>query len=196
MINEKDELERLLARIRGGDGDAARELLVQFEPQVRRVVRRRLPEVMRSKFDSMDFVQSVWGDFFDRLNHGEIDFSSPKQLARFLALAARAKIVNEFRKRIFTEKYDVTREVSLEEHDEGLPLISTDPSPSQTALAKDRFDEMLEGRPELHRRVLQLRLEGLTFLEIAAQTGIDERSARRIVDGVEEKDKRGNAADQ
>ena len=180
-----DQLEPLLERVRQGDQGAARELLEAFEPHVRRVVRARLPSVMRSKFDSMDFVQSVWGDFFDRLHRRQIDFQNAQQLARFLTLAAQAKVANEFRRRLLTEKFDLNKEVALDSDIRSSTLCSQEPTPSQAAVANERLDAILRGRPELHQRVLRLRREGFTFAEIAARTGIDERSARRILHGVE-----------
>ena len=52
-------LAELFARARSGNEEAASELIRQYEGEVRIVVRRRLPQVLRSQFDSMDkFVAS------------------------------------------------------------------------------------------------------------------------------------------
>ena len=45
---------------------AAADLLGQFEADVRTMVRVRLPRILRSQFDSMDFVQAVWASVLDR----------------------------------------------------------------------------------------------------------------------------------
>ena len=50
--HEEGELKWLLARIHDGDEDAARELLRRYEARVRLVVRRQLPRLLRSRFDS------------------------------------------------------------------------------------------------------------------------------------------------
>ncbi len=179
------ELRGLLDRVRQGDEAAARELLQRFEPHVRRVVRSRLPVVMRTKFDSMDFVQSVWGDFFVRVHRDQVHFETPRQLAKFLALAAQAKVANECRRRLLTEKFDLNKEVALDQVDRSIPLTSPDPTPSQAAVANERLAGIMKGRPALHQKVLRLRAQGFTFAEIAVRAGIDERSARRILHGVE-----------
>ena len=88
---EPVDLRSLLARIRAGDESAARELLICYEAQVRLVVRRRLPKLLRSRFDSLDFLQSVWGDFFQRMRNGAAEFEDPSYLIAFLARAARNK---------------------------------------------------------------------------------------------------------
>src|SRR5689334_7486292 len=46
-----------LTRIQSGDEGAARELLARYEAEVRLVVRRQLPRLLRSRFDSLDFLQ-------------------------------------------------------------------------------------------------------------------------------------------
>jgi RNA polymerase sigma-70 factor (ECF subfamily) len=184
MSLERPELQSLLDRVRQGDGDAARELLIHFEPHVRRVVRRKLPTVMRSKFDSMDFVQSVWGDFFPKLARGEINFDSPQRLAKFLALVAQAKVTTEFRRR-FGKKLDIQKEVAMGDGLIYVPGKTGDPTPSQNLVAHERFEAMLNGRPELHKKILELRSQGFTFDEVAEKLGITERTARRILHGVE-----------
>jgi RNA polymerase sigma factor (sigma-70 family) len=186
MSVDRPQLQLLLSRIREGNEDAARELLVHFEAHVRRVVRRRLPVVMRSKFDSMDFVQSVWGEFFPRLARGDIDFDCPYRLAKFLAVVAQGKVTNEFRRR-FGKKLAIQREYTVGSGLFYMPGRANDPTPSETVAAGERIEIILHGRPEIHRKVLELRREGFTFVEISAKLGIDERTARRILHAIEEK---------
>lgn len=187
MPDKHTELQVLLDRVRQGDEDATRELLQLYEPHVRRVVRLRLPHALRSKFDSMDFVQSVWGSFFAQLNRGEIDFESRGQLCNFLVSAAQAKVAGESRRRLGTGKFAVHKERRIDQDPEHpTPLTSPDPRPSQVAVANDLLEHAMRGRPPIHQHVLRLRSQGYTFVEIAAQVGIDERSARRIVQVIEE----------
>src|SRR6516225_187013 len=98
----------LLERIRSGDEDAARELLSRYEFKVRLVVRRQLPRLLRSRFDSIDFLQSVWGSFFHRIRMGPNDLNEEQNLVTFLAWAARNKVIDEYR-RAATQKKDIRR---------------------------------------------------------------------------------------
>src|SRR6516165_12131416 len=82
------ELRAFLDRIRAGDESAARELLARYEAQVRLVVRRQLPRLLRSRFDSLDFLQSVWATFFHRLRCDPEKFEDPRYLITFLAQVA------------------------------------------------------------------------------------------------------------
>src|SRR4051812_35813356 len=99
------ELRGFLARIRAGDEDAARELLGRYEAKVRLVVRRQLPRLLRSRFDSQDFLQSVWGSFFRRMRAGQAELDAPEKLIAFLARAARNKVIDEYR-RASSQKHD------------------------------------------------------------------------------------------
>ena len=55
-----DDFSRLLRRAIEGEVAATSELLTRCEPEIQRIVRANLPRKIRSKFDSMDFVQAVW----------------------------------------------------------------------------------------------------------------------------------------
>ena len=107
------DIRELLARIKNGDEEAARELLSRYESKVRLVVRRQLPRLLRSRFDSIDFLQSVWGSFFHRIQTGPNDLNEEENLIAFLAWAARNKVIDEYR-RAATQKQNIHREESIE----------------------------------------------------------------------------------
>src|SRR5271154_6283868 len=102
-------IAEFLNRIQAGDEGAARELLQRYEAQVRLVVRRQLPRILRSRFDSLDFLQSVWGSFFRRMKAGPDEFEDPRSLVAFLARAAKNKVIDEYR-RAASKKGNMRRE--------------------------------------------------------------------------------------
>src|SRR5262245_19785193 len=77
------ELNSLLTRVRAGDEAAVREMIDVYGPTILRAVRMGLPAKLRSKFDSVDFVQDVWGSFFANLPQGSA-FREPQDLVAFL----------------------------------------------------------------------------------------------------------------
>src|SRR3954451_10942080 len=85
-----------IARIRGGDEDAARELVRQFEKVIRREVHLRLdnPRLYRV-FDSMDISQSVLVSFFARASSGQFDLETPAQLVKLLIKMTRNKVASK-----------------------------------------------------------------------------------------------------
>ena len=73
-----------MRRVREGSEDAAWEVFVRYGGYIRRAVRRVLNPKLRSKFDSLDFVQWVWLSFF-RMRDKADRFETPQQLVKFLA---------------------------------------------------------------------------------------------------------------
>jgi RNA polymerase sigma factor (sigma-70 family) len=171
-------LRDLLARIRAGDENAARELLTRYEPQVRLVVRRQLPKLLRSRFDSIDFLQSVWGSFFRRMKSASGEFEDPQYLVAFLARAARNKVIDEYR-RALSQKQDKR----LEEPLWGARGLAGDvDSPSEVAQAHEAFSLLRERLPENRRGILELKAQGLTSREIGERLGLSERTVRRVLE--------------
>src|SRR5881392_643587 len=109
------QIRALIDRIQSGDEGAARELLARYESKVRLVVRRQLPRLLRSRFDSLDFLQSVWGSFFYKIRTAPNDLEEEQNLVTFLAWAARNKVIDEYR-RAATQRQDIKREQPLELH--------------------------------------------------------------------------------
>src|SRR3954451_370912 len=133
------DLRAFLARIRAGDEEAARELLTRYEAQVRLVVRRQLPRILRSRFDSLDFLQSVWRSFFRRMRAGPDEFEDPRHLVAFLARAAQNKVIDEYR-RAGSLKQDMHMEEPLwPEGSRPRELVADTDSPSEVAEAREAF---------------------------------------------------------
>src|SRR5215469_10401295 len=141
------DLRQVLARIRAGDEEAARELLRRYEAQVRLVVRRQLPRLLRSRFDSLDFLQSVWGSFFRRVRGGTSEFEDSRHLVAFLARAAKNKVIDEYR-RAGSRKADMHREEPLwTDGDRPRDLAAPGDTPSQVAEAHEVFGRLRDLLP-------------------------------------------------
>ena len=176
------ELTDFLRRIQDGDEAAARELLSRFEAEVRLVVRRQLPRLLRSRFDSLDFLQSVWGSFFRRMRTSPTDFEDSRHLVAFLARAAKNKVIDEYR-RAASRKQDMHREEPL--WGDGLrPRDVPDPadSPSEVAQAREVLVRLRELMPEERRAILEMKAEGLSSRDIGERLGISERTVQRVLE--------------
>jgi RNA polymerase sigma-70 factor (ECF subfamily) len=177
-----DELRAFLARVRAGDELAARELLARYEAQVRLVVRRQLPRLLRSRFDSLDFLQSVWGSFFRRLRSGPEKFEDPRFLVAFLARIAKNKVIDQYR-RAASGKQDMTREEPLTlGRSRSQELVADEDTPSELAEANEAFGRLREWLPADRREILELKLDGLSSREIAKRLGLSERTVRRTLE--------------
>jgi len=186
MHPDESDITTLMERARSGDEAALREFLSRFEDGVRTTVRGRLPRRLRTQFDSMDFVQAVWQSFFSGLRENPRDFANIRHLRGYLAGIARNKVYEEFRRRTRCEKRDLAREERLYARrgtsEVERPLVSPEPTPSQTLQASDRLAQLIAGCGPTEVQVITLRYQGLTFEEIARRTGLSDRSVRRIID--------------
>jgi RNA polymerase sigma factor (sigma-70 family) len=185
---DDDDLASLIERIKAGDEDAVRDLIHRFEGDVRTIVRGRLPQSLRSQFDSMDFVQAVWQSVLTKDGQDLARFTNARHLRGFLEGVAKNKVYEEHRRRTRTRKYSVQREEPLyvKRGDREMPreVAALDPSPSQDAQADERYEQLVEGRSPQETEVVELRRRGLTYDEIAKQTGLSERSVRRIIEAI------------
>jgi RNA polymerase sigma-70 factor (ECF subfamily) len=183
---EHEDFTELVARAKAGDPVAICDFLRRFEPEVRMMVRGRLPKKLRTQFDSVDFVQTVWQSFFSDPPQDRPDFANVEHLRAFLAGVVRNKVFEQHRRLTKTEKYDLAREERLyvRRGDQEVPraVVSPDPSPSAAAQAHDRLAQLTAGRSQREVEVISLRRQGLTFEEIADRTGLSERSVRRIIE--------------
>jgi RNA polymerase sigma-70 factor (ECF subfamily) len=176
------DLGRVLGQIRDGDEDAARELLRRYEAEVRLVVRRQLPRLLRSRFDSLDFLQSVWGSFFKRVRGGPAEFEDSRHLVAFLARAAKNKVIDEYR-RAASLKQDMHREEPLYvEGDRPREVTDAGETPSQIAEAHETFGRLRDLVPEARRDILDLKAQGLSSREIGDQLGLSERTIQRVLE--------------
>lgn len=185
MTDIEREFQEFLDRVLRGDAEAAAQLLEIYGPHVLRLVRRRLSHRLRSRFDSVDFVQSVWASVFrepDRLRR----MMHPDELVQFLRAMARNKLSDETRRSFRTLKRSVWRETSMQEvaAQAGVAPEFRDerqPEPSDVAVAREQWDRIFGQSRRRHREIVALRFLGNTFAEIAEQLRIHERTARKIV---------------
>jgi RNA polymerase sigma factor (sigma-70 family) len=181
-MDSQQELGILLQRIRDGSQEAAQELCRRYEAHVLRVLRRKLSTKLRAKLDSMDLAQDVWASFFVDARH-QFDFERPEDLIAFLAKLAQNKLVDTLRQRCRTQKYNINREHPLEGSAAGEAGNVADrrPTPSQVAIAQEKWEQLLHGQPPRSQRILLLLREGHTHQEVARQVGVNEKTVRRLL---------------
>ncbi len=179
---DRGDIARFLERIAAGDQDAARELLTRYEAEVRLVVRRQLPRLLRSRFDSLDFLQSVWGSFFRRVKGGPAEFEDSRHLVAFLARAAKNKVIDEYR-RAGSRKADMHREEPLwADGDTPRDLAAAGDTPSQVAEAREAFTNLRDLLPEDRHLLLELKAQGLSSKDIGERLKISERTVQRVLE--------------
>jgi RNA polymerase sigma-70 factor (ECF subfamily) len=163
-----------------GSAEDVRRLVDEYGAYILKVVRSRLDDRLRAKFDSLDFVQMVWASFFSEPG-GFARFDNPQRLFRYLAAMARNKVVNEERRRIGDSKRG---DGSKRLHEEvGRDVTKLDENtPSQHAMASERLSLLQSIESQRDREAMRLRMQGMAFQEIAERLGLHERTVRRIVE--------------
>jgi RNA polymerase sigma-70 factor (ECF subfamily) len=170
-------LDALLEQLNSGDHAAAELVFLAYEPYLRKVVRRLLPAELRAKFDSMDVVQSMYGDVLVAFREGGMRFATVAHLRAFLIKATR----NRFLDRVRQHRIAARRELPQGETDLDRLPASPEPRPSEIAGAEELWERMLALCPLEHHQILRLRRQGATASEIAAQVGLHQGSVRRLL---------------
>lgn len=182
------DLATLLQRASEGDEGAAEELLKLYGRGMLRAVRHRLNEKLRRDVDSADFTQAVWKSFFaNPIDPGK--FPDSKALGAYLALLGERK-VQEFARRENTQKRGAKRRQPLDSMiAESDALADCDPTPSQHAVAAETWQQLLDALSPRDRRILELRYQGHTNVEIGEIIGLSESTVRYVMDRLREKAK-------
>jgi RNA polymerase sigma factor (sigma-70 family) len=170
-------LDDLLEPLCNGDALAAEQVFLTFEPYLRKVVRRQLPDRLRARFDSTDIVQSVWRDLLDGFRKAGWRFANTTQLQAFLVKVTRNRFIDRYRQ----HSPALDREEWLPEVEAQALPTTAEPDPSQVAEANDLWERMLILCPPEHRELLRLRRAGLPLPEIASRTGLHIGSVRRVL---------------
>ncbi len=171
------EFEQLLGRVRRNEPGAFAELVERYLPLVRAVVRRRLSDRLRTRFDSQDFTQDVWASFF-QVSLSRLDLPTEADLVAYLAKMAEVKVAEEGREQL-TKKRDIRRERSLANSPEP---VGGGHTPSQEVMARDRWEELTAGLSETERQMVTMIRDGSSYEAVAGRFDLTIKTVRRLVE--------------
>lgn len=179
MMTTEPDFEQLINRVFEGDPQAATELVRQYEPEIRRVIRFRLRDPrLRRVIDTADICQSVFARFFFRAGLGQFDLNSPQDLIRLLSVMATNRLIDQHRR-------EETKRKSTAVHTEKQHRLETgqlvDPADSPESIAE--YKELLSVvRDRLSKSSLQIsdwRVSGQSWAEIAERMGERSETVRK-----------------
>lgn len=176
VVTECEDFLSFLLRVRGGDADAAAELVRRYERAVRVAVRIRLTDPnLRRHFDSLDVCQSVLGSFFVRIAAGQFDIQEPRDLVALLARMAEHKLSGKVRhwRRLRRDQRRVTADGELDH------LNAEGPGPEEIAIGRDLFETLRARLSPENRLLAEQRAAGHSWPEIAEQLGGTAQARRR-----------------
>ncbi|MBY0525541.1 MAG: hypothetical protein K2R98_19205 [Gemmataceae bacterium] len=166
---EGDSFAKFMRRVRGGDEQAAVELVRSYETEIRREVRLRLsdPRLHRA-FDSMDICQSVLGSFFVHAPLGQYEVEEPRQLLKLLMAMTRHKLAFHVRKQRAARR-DHRR---IEAGGSAAALApAADASPSQEVAGRDLLEQVRRRLSPEELQLAELKAQGHGWAEIALAVG-------------------------
>jgi RNA polymerase sigma-70 factor (ECF subfamily) len=171
MSNSSDSVSGLLARVRAGDQDALAELLRQYEPKIRLTARYLLRPILRRYLDSIDVAQSVQFDLMRGLRGGSFDLADSETFVALAVTVVRRKVAQHWRhlqtehKLRFGPSDEPGRPASR------LPSPEMPDDPARTVQQNEDLQAFWQLLDPTERRVLELRLQGYTTEEAAAEMG-------------------------
>jgi RNA polymerase sigma-70 factor (ECF subfamily) len=175
-----EPLDALLEKLTSGDAAATEQVFRTYEPYLRMVVRRRLSPELRAKFDSLDIVQSVWVHMLKRFREAGCRFADADHLRAFLIQLTHHRLIDRLRR----HRRAIEHEQQLEETEFEELFQSTDPQPVDLLQADELWEQLLDLCPPAHQEILRLKRDGAETGEVAARTGLNSGSVRRILNAL------------
>lgn len=165
---EENQFQSLVRRVRGGDADAATQLVREYESHIRRAARFGLRDSrLRRTVDSMDISQSVLASFFTRAALGQFELDRPEQLVNLLAAMARNKLASRARQSHVTRRDRRDIETVVAEVESGR---THEPGMLESLAHLDLVSTIRARLTEEERWISDQRLAGREWAEIAAIT--------------------------
>jgi RNA polymerase sigma-70 factor, ECF subfamily len=179
---DKKTSRQLVKRWRKGDQDAATALFERYVERLTQLVGAKLSSKMNARVDPDDIAQSAFKSMFRRVREGDFEFGDDRAFWQLLVTIAVNKVRNKVR---FAKagKRDISRDSATGGDDSYDAYVASclERAPSSDEVVE--FEELMEGLfnhlPRREARTLQMRMDGQTQQEIAAELDVDVRTVRR-----------------
>ncbi|MFL5241141.1 MAG: RNA polymerase sigma factor [Gemmataceae bacterium] len=198
-MSASDSFTDIMARLRGGDQAAAREIFQRFVDQLVRLAHRQFDGVMRRKVDPEDVVQSAYKSFFVRYGEGKMEIQDWGNLWGMLTVITLRKCfdrVEYHRAALRDVRREASTQPSTAESQPWWEAVARDPTPEEAAMLAEILEQLMRGLESDERPVLEMSLRGYTSAEISHQLSMPERSVRRTRERVRKKLERMQLADE
>jgi RNA polymerase sigma-70 factor, ECF subfamily len=179
---EESSFDELLARLRTGDEDAARQIFQQYATRLIGLARVHLDSAVRRKVDAEDVVQSVFKSFFVRIEKGEFDLENKDNLWSLLVDITLHKCGHKVRD-LRRQRRDIRREADPRRTADDSALswqaLAPGPTPAEAAIMAETVEQVFSELKERERQIVELHLQGHEISDIQVQV---KRSAYTVRD--------------
>jgi RNA polymerase sigma-70 factor (ECF subfamily) len=186
---EEHKTQHLVALAKEGDEAAVNQLCSVYGERVRRIIRLRLDQKLRPKFDSVDVVQDALILALDGLQ--DFTYQNEGDFLRWLSKIAENRL-RDILDGFHADKRDVRKEIpfkkegwSTEGDSIGAAGPMRDTTPSVIVSKKEALDRLEKAldrlKPEYREIIVLKRIEGLSHTEIAETLGKNTGAVRMLL---------------
>jgi RNA polymerase sigma-70 factor (ECF subfamily) len=180
--SDPDDDILLIRRLKQGDQDAATAIYLRYAERLLQLAKSQTPDLLQSRIDPEEIVQSVFRTFFRRAADGQYVAPEGDELWKLFLVMALNKIRTRgaFHR---AKKRDYRRTVQgLEPED----AANRDDTQEAYHVLRLSIEDFIEQYPDQHRDVVRLRIEGFEVNQIAEKLQRSKRTVERILQGFRE----------
>jgi DNA-directed RNA polymerase specialized sigma24 family protein len=177
-----------IAELRDGQASLAQQQLWnRYFYRLVALARKKLDGGNRRAEDEEDVALSALASFFGAVGHGRYpDLSDRTQLWPLLVKITASKSMNQLKRQRALKRGGgkVRGELAIDSANQDVRalehLVGDEPSPQFMAQVSEQCERLIETLPDdLLRRIVELKLQGFTSVEIATRLDVVERTVER-----------------
>src|SRR5262245_28248766 len=172
MSESSSECTDLLARARGRAREALHQRARDYEPKLPLVARVLLGPALRPYLDSVDLVQSVHKSLLLGLRADKFTLNTPEDLLALALTLVRRKVARHWRHLQRQQRLSGGAGTITDLSHVLTTLSRPNDDPAQAAQFRDQVVQLCGNLNDAERRLLELRLQGSTPTECAAELGL------------------------
>ena len=176
--------ERVLAKLRQRDDDAATEVYKRFAQRLIMLAHSHLDRRIRQRVDPEDVVQSVMKSVFLRLSDGQFvlgGWDSMWGLLTRITFHKCCKWVEYYHAQARRVDREVSPPAKSEDSNAAWQFLDREPTPPEVACLTETVDRVLKGLDEREQQVVVLSLQGEKVSDVSQQLGCTESKVYRVL---------------
>jgi RNA polymerase sigma-70 factor (ECF subfamily) len=182
-----EQFDDLMARLKAGDQQAARDVFERFVQRLIALAGSRLGGKFRRKVDPEDVVQSVFKSFFRRNAADQYELANWDGLWGLLAAITIHKCghkIEHFQAACRDVAHEASSPLLTDQSRADWEAVAREPTPAQVAMLDETIVSLLHELDERDGQILLLVLQGWSTEEIGNEVRCSERTARRVLSRV------------